>query len=143
MDKSCSLKRAHRCDVRVGCDAEYSRKPERPERPARGGIDRLGGKPAPLAALRDGEADLHIVAQRAESDMADQRAVGAMFDRENVRTLLRVPRVRIVADERFEHRAGMSTIPVHLTRKPGTTRLLVAQRVEGYRVLQSEAPKHE
>src|SRR5262245_14094889 len=99
MDKSCSPKRAHGCDVRVGCDAEYSLQPECPEGPARGGVDCLGGKPLPLATLCDGEANLHIVTQRAESDMADQRAVGAVFDRENVRTLRRVPRVRIVTDE--------------------------------------------
>src|SRR5262245_1505200 len=103
MGKSCAPKRAHRCDVRTGCDAEYSLQPECPERPARGGGDCLGGKPLPLATLRDGEANLHVVTQRAESDMADQRAVGSILDRENVRTLRRVPRVRIVSDEGFKH----------------------------------------
>src|SRR5262245_23526078 len=37
----------------------------------------------------------------------------------------------------------MSMIPVDLTRKPGTTRCLVAQRVEGNGVLQDEVPKQE
>src|ERR1044072_4255957 len=37
----------------------------------------------------------------------------------------------------------MSMISVHLTRKPSTTRFLVAQRVEGNGVLQNEVPKQE
>src|SRR5215831_16801135 len=37
----------------------------------------------------------------------------------------------------------MSMISVHLTRKPGTARFLVAQRVEGNGVLQNEVPEQE
>src|SRR5262249_17446886 len=35
VDEPCSLKRAHRCDVRSGSDAEDSLQPECPEDPAR------------------------------------------------------------------------------------------------------------
>src|SRR5262245_42398426 len=37
----------------------------------------------------------------------------------------------------------MCVIPVHLTRKPGTTRRLVTQRVEGNGVPWNEVPKRE
>src|SRR5262245_4010201 len=37
----------------------------------------------------------------------------------------------------------MSMIFVHLTRKPSSTRVLVAQRMEGNGVLQNEVPKQE
>src|SRR5215831_4585653 len=37
----------------------------------------------------------------------------------------------------------MCMISVHLTGKPGTTRFLVAQRVEGNGVLRNEVPKQE
>jgi hypothetical protein len=139
----CPGKNSPRALVRLRGDGQDPGQPEPRERPTTDSDDPFCGEPASLVGLCYRKTDLDVALERAQPDVADDRAVSLVLYRENVGSEPRISRRLELSNQELKSFLGLDLVGVHLAREPLSIRGLSAQNVCRSRVLDREGSQDE